>query len=414
MAEHVAYDTDKRIIYVTTAPVDGVVDISIKEHLYSDMKVDWQANATLGKFKLPLRSVGGDALPGSKSLGATFFLDSDWKIRPYEADHIFRMEGNLFSEDGRSVMIPTTGGYQVLAEMFVSNLTDSTIQQLEAVDLLTYSGKLYYDENSSNTGQLHPIGTAEFPVNNITDGFAIAQLYSLGEMHILSDVQIDRDLESFVVVSAKPNVTVFANGFKANNFRFDKVNLSGDFNGSYVEMYQGNLLDSYNIHGKMKDVVRLGTVKITGGQSLVMSDCESGIPGLDSPVTDMNAGFTTYYSNRNYSGGETIINCDTVDDIATLSYPDGGKPHLEPSCTAGLLSVRGTGALDDRSNGTTVELSAWTEADDLKKITALIEADEEKNVQTNKYYKRHKDTKEILVEKDYNKDGSNNETLIEP
>ena len=42
------------------------------------------------------------------------------------------------------------------------------------------------------------------------------------------------------------------------------------------------------------------------------------------------------------------------------------------------------------------------------------QADEEKNVQTNKYYKRDKDTQQVLIEKDYAKDGNDNETLTQP
>lgn len=361
MAEHIAYDTDKRIIYVTTAPVDGVVSISIKEHLYSDMKVDWQSDSDLGKFKLPLRSVGGDALPGSKYLGATFFLDNDWKIRPYESDHIFRMEGNMFSEDGTSVMIPTLGGYQVLAEMFVSNLTDSTVHQLEADDLLAYDGILHYDEDSIYTGQERPIGTSGYPVNNMIDGVVLIEKYHLESIHTGSDINLTANVEKLTIHATYPTLVFYSNGFKAHLCKFDNIFLDGNFNDSYISTEECTIISALNVYGEINDSYHNGNILISANQNLNMDGCQSGIAGLDSPTIDMNAGEDVTFSSRMYSGGQTIINCDTPACIATLSFPDGGKPHIEPSCTDGLLSIRGTGYLDDRSAGTTIETSAWIE-----------------------------------------------------
>ena len=59
MAAHLDYDTDKRIIYGTTAPVDGEVLLDVQIDLYSDMKEDWLSNSVLNKLKFPLRPVGG-------------------------------------------------------------------------------------------------------------------------------------------------------------------------------------------------------------------------------------------------------------------------------------------------------------------------------------------------------------------
>ena len=125
MAAKVTFDPATKIITVTQAPVSGVVDIDVKVDLYSDGKEDWKTDASLTKFRFPIRAVGGDPLPGGKSLGSTFFLLYGWKIRPYEASHTMNVTGNLYSEDGTSPYIATVGTYAVALVSSISTLVET-------------------------------------------------------------------------------------------------------------------------------------------------------------------------------------------------------------------------------------------------------------------------------------------------
>lgn len=131
MGEKVTFHPDTRIIQVDIAPTfigsDWYVDLDVKIDLYSDGKEDWLTDADLNKMIFALGSAGGDPLPGGQQLGATFFLEGGWKIRPYEASHIFRITGNLYSRDGSSPYVPTVGAYNVQIVQQVSVLVDSTI-----------------------------------------------------------------------------------------------------------------------------------------------------------------------------------------------------------------------------------------------------------------------------------------------
>jgi len=115
MAAHVAYDTDKRIIYVTTAPTNGVVTLDAAIDIYSDMKEDWRSDVNLGKLKFPLAGpVGGNAVTPTKSIGSYYFLKYGWYMRPYEADHTLYIEnGFLLVQGGGDPWLPTIGGYTV-------------------------------------------------------------------------------------------------------------------------------------------------------------------------------------------------------------------------------------------------------------------------------------------------------------
>jgi len=115
MAAHVAYDTDKRIIYVTTAPTDGVVTLDAQIDIYSDIKEDWRTDVDLAKHKFPLfQPVGGNPITQSKSISPYYFLKFGWVMRPYEADHTLYIEnGYLLIDGGGDPWIPTIGGYTV-------------------------------------------------------------------------------------------------------------------------------------------------------------------------------------------------------------------------------------------------------------------------------------------------------------
>lgn len=89
--------------------------------------VDWYLTGDNSKYLPAMRSVGGDPISATKSLGSSFFMINDWRIRPQEADHWLRVTGNLFTDPaGSSPYVPTLGVFNVTIEATVSNLSDVT------------------------------------------------------------------------------------------------------------------------------------------------------------------------------------------------------------------------------------------------------------------------------------------------
>lgn len=115
MAVHLNYDTDKRVIYVITAPTNGVVTLNAKVDIYSDMKEDWKTSAALNKLLFPLfLPVGGNLINPTKKISPYYFLKYGWRMRPYEADHTLYIEdGYLLVDGGGDPWIKTIGGYTV-------------------------------------------------------------------------------------------------------------------------------------------------------------------------------------------------------------------------------------------------------------------------------------------------------------
>ena len=363
MAEHIAYDTDKRIIYITTAPVNGEVVIDVKVDLYSDMKEDWLADSTLNKFKLPISSVGGNPLPGDKDLGATFFLDNEWKIRPYEANHALRINGNLYSEDGTSVVIPTIGNYNVLVEMTVSNLSDSTIAQLSEIEYSSFNGGVTIDVTSSNSGVGYTstgliIGTPMAPVNNVGDAYSIVVdrglpplFYVIGNLHLTDAIP---DLDGFSFYGSGMDRTTLNIDPNANvtDCAYYDAHVTGTLDGN--SKLEGCIIDNLiYVKGYIQQcVLSPGTIVLAGNETAHFLDCYSGVPGTGTPTIDLG-GSGQALALRNYNGGIKLKNKSGNESVSIDL--NSGQIKLASDITNGDIVLRGVGTLtEDFSNGANV------------------------------------------------------------
>lgn len=109
--------------------------------IYSAWK-DW---VLLGnaQYLQAMSVLGGDPITVTLFLGTTFFMENDWKIRPYEGDHELEINGNIYTRDNSNPVIPTVGVYRVLVTNRVSNLIDSIATGgLTASDVWTYAKAL--------------------------------------------------------------------------------------------------------------------------------------------------------------------------------------------------------------------------------------------------------------------------------
>lgn len=112
----------------------GTITFDVPD-LFSRWK-EWVRTGTNSRFLPAMRSVGGDPISGTQNLGATFFLTHGWRIRPDEAEHRLTVVGNLYTDPaGSSPFVPTLGNFNVLIEMKVSNLVDSSVSRLDTENL---------------------------------------------------------------------------------------------------------------------------------------------------------------------------------------------------------------------------------------------------------------------------------------
>lgn len=115
----VTFDGNNKIIII-----DSGVTSTTALAIYSDWK-EWVRTSDNAKYEQAFSVLGGDPLPGALYLGTTIFLENNWKIRPYEGDHVLTLTGNLYDRAGASPFVSTLGDYNVLINLKVSNLVDT-------------------------------------------------------------------------------------------------------------------------------------------------------------------------------------------------------------------------------------------------------------------------------------------------
>jgi len=119
------FDGVNKVISCTT----GTLEFSAAE-IYSRWK-DWlQDDVERCKFVPAFgNSIGGESLGSGTLVGAYYFLQNGWKIKPQETDHRLSISGNLFPvPDTAGLFNPTTGSYQVIVGMRTSSLTQTVVQ----------------------------------------------------------------------------------------------------------------------------------------------------------------------------------------------------------------------------------------------------------------------------------------------
>lgn len=358
MGNKVTFDGVNRIIQITEAPSNGVVEIDVKIDIYSDGKEDWLADAALSKLKFPVSAIGGNPLPGSRALGTTFFLDPSWKIRPYEASHTLRVNGNLYSPDGVSPFVTTLGTYNVFLEQQVSSLVDSTVQQLEEIQYASFGGGVSVnpDHPKAKDGIAYPAGTKEYPCMHIADAVTIADLKGFDTIFLTGTFVLDTgdDVSYKKLIGANPvlaNLTINP-GAITNNCEIHEVSITGTLDGGTI--LRTCIIQNLNyVNGVVyHSILNPGNIVLGGEISAHFLDCYSGVPGMGTPTIDC-AGDGPPLTIRNYNGGIKLIN-KTGPDAVSIDI-NSGQVILDSTVTNGVIVVRGVGGqLTDNSNGATV------------------------------------------------------------
>jgi hypothetical protein len=356
MAAKVNFNEITKIITITLAPdASGEIFIDVKTDLYSDGKEDWVLNENLRKFAFPIRSVGGDDLPGSKALGATFFLASDWKIRPYEASHKLVINGNLYSEDGSDPFLDTLGTFTVRIIQQVSSLVDSTVQQLTDIEYASFGGGVTIDviNGQSGTGGAgNPIGNIQKPVDNTSDALIIATERGFDKFFIKGDITLNNytDFNEVIFVGeskTKSIITIDTNA-DVDKCEFYDSEVTGVLDGGNV--LKNCLIGNLNyVNGFIENCVfKTGTITLGGNEEAHFLDCWSGVVGSATPIIDMG-GSGQGLGIRNYNGGIKIQNKSGSEKVSI--DVNSGHVVLDSTITNGEIVVRGVGTLTDNSTG---------------------------------------------------------------
>lgn len=120
--QKVVFDGLNKLILVS----EGVTELDFRVDVYSAWK-EWvqDPNHLNAGFVQALTAVGGDPLPGARSLGTTYFLENGWRMRTWEGDHELTVTGNVFTREGDSIFVPTLEPWNIIINLNTSTLVET-------------------------------------------------------------------------------------------------------------------------------------------------------------------------------------------------------------------------------------------------------------------------------------------------
>lgn len=125
-SQKVTFDGVNKLILVN----EGVTELNFREDVYSGWK-EWlkDPNHVNSGFAPAMSVTGGDPLPGSRSLGTTYFLENGWKLRTWEGNHNLTVTGNFFTRDGSDAFVPTILPWTITIVLNTSTLVETVIPE---------------------------------------------------------------------------------------------------------------------------------------------------------------------------------------------------------------------------------------------------------------------------------------------
>ena len=225
---------------------------------------------------------------------------------------------------------------------------------IEGEDIIQLRRYIYFDSINGVSGTTEGVGTINNPVNNVPDAFALAAKRGFKEFKIIGEFILDRDASEYVFESTinKADATINLNSFDVNKSSFIKITMTG--NGTGDVLAQACFLDALSgVSGSFFNCGLNSAVLPGSGVFTEYVDCYSEVPGAGTPVLDLGDTLESDVQLRRYAGGLLVTNCDTPSQDVSIDLTSG-RVQLDPSCIDGTIIIRGSGYVDDFSNGSTV------------------------------------------------------------
>jgi len=238
----------------------------------------------------------------------------------------------------------------------------------DQLQLASFNGYVYINPTLGSAGVKYPLGTSQYPVNNINDALTIMNNRGLETLLLDGTLYLtDIDLSKKVIIGVNnlDSVLVLVSGNITTKTIFKNMILVGALNG-YVYVEASALQSLTNIGSSVfpsvfRDcIIRADSggnptlkLKATGNtENIHFINCSSGVPGQGTATLDINNSAASL-AFRKYGGGITIKNITGGQD-STFEF-DQGQIILDSSCTSGTTRLGGIYKLTNNSTLTVKE-----------------------------------------------------------
>jgi hypothetical protein len=240
--------------------------------------------------------------------------------------------------------------------------------------------RIWINTLTGASGEAYPLGTPGSPVNNYSDAFSILSNRSLARrFHLTGDITSlpsdDFSSTDWVGLSKNLSVIRIVGGTDITNSKFKEVSITGELSDNHV-IEDSIVYDVVDFNGDVFNSGLRGIISFPTGASsrtYTFSDCYSMDTGASALILNCNGASDLNVQFRKHSGETVIINYTDASNNMTFDMTDG-ELTIDSSCTAGVIVVRGTGAVNDNSAGTTVVKHVapeWTEAEKNATVMAI-------------------------------------------
>jgi len=326
------------------------------DDIYREYRTERRTDETLRQYNPFMAAYGNIPKGGGKATPRYLVLLEGTKIVPYDQPARIVTDGEMISDNPE--VDPTVFDLDDLTSSIKILIApaDAEIVYVEIPspisDNLDYGGTIEYDPTSPYSGLTHPVGTRAQPVNNLADAKNLGELYGISELRVQhGDIVLDRVFSGWKFKADSVERILNFNGYDTTDIYIKGMSVQGNMLGNAF-LEQCSILDVTNFHANGIDCALNGTIILEENTISTLGHSMSMIPGLASPVIDMNPGQDSEFSLRGYSGGLTVLNCDTSNCKATVEFI-AGKLHSGTGNTDGILSVRGVCSVDgDLTSGT--------------------------------------------------------------
>jgi hypothetical protein len=240
----------------------------------------------------------------------------------------------------------------------VRSANSAGLVQTSEIEYGSFQNAITIDQTNGTAGQAYPIGTVQYPVNNLADAKFIAQLRGLDSFNIRGNFVFGASdvTNGFTYKGQTPFKThiTLTDTATITNSIFRDATISGFLDGgnSVIDC----TIEGLNyVDGKVENCeLGVGDI-ILNGASASFINCYSGVAGAglgQTPILDMGGGPTDLVI-RNYSGGLELRNSTTGVSQASIDL-NSGRVIFDSTISAGLFNARGIGSVTDNSTGTAV------------------------------------------------------------
>jgi hypothetical protein len=356
-------DPAARLIYLAA----GIREYHPVEDIYREIIHLRATDDTYQWFQAPVIAKGSEPKGGGKYTSRYAVFRFGWKVVPEDVTHSLYVSGEQITDDGQSgaacldltVLSPGVSVF-VHYEPPSSELVKAE-NELIAIKRMAFDGAVYIYLTTGTTGTAWPQGTASHPVNNLADALAIAVAQGLDTLHIrgsftlqatdvVSGYTLEGDGATFTNSASQ---VIMISGCVTANTTFKHLEVSGrqGGEGNFVDCVIGAITNSHcDFQGcKMEGPLELVNSGWTANHNTTLHGCYTSEKWYEvdynhSPINQVYSNFSGRIKFRNITNPQADL----------LIQLDSGRVWLDESCTAGTVTISGTGVLVDESNGASV------------------------------------------------------------